>query len=139
MSEVVAIPHDGGRVFPHFGQAKEFKIYTIESGRVMDSEVVATTDVQNGELALWLLQRGVTRVICGGIGPGSLGELAVPGIAALAGVEGSADVAIEDWLAGRLKPVAGATCGGSCSAGGCAGHCHGGCSCGEKPRMSSTE
>ena len=33
----VAVTYENGNVFQHFGHTEEFKIYTVEEGRVTDS------------------------------------------------------------------------------------------------------
>ena len=36
----IAVTHENGDVYAHFGHCKEFKIYKIENGEVISSEVV---------------------------------------------------------------------------------------------------
>lgn len=130
MNVKIAIPFEDGAILPHFGKATKFKIYTVENDVVASSEVCDTDGVGHEDVALWLVVRGVNAVICSNIGPGALGALAAAGVDALAGVQGDADEAIEQLLAGTLEAVSTATCGGH--GGGCGGHCgghcgHGGC------------
>lgn len=133
MNAKIAIPYSEGTVFQHFGRATQFKIYTIESGKVVSDEVVDTEGTGHEDLALWLVWHAVDAVLCGDVGPGMQGALAAAGIQFLAGVEGSADEAVEKLLAGTLVGQTTATCGGhggGCGGhgGGCGGHCgHGGC------------
>lgn len=135
MQTIIAIPFADGKIFQHFGQASQFKLYTIEQGAVVDSEICDTGVIGHDEVALWLVTHGVNVVICDNIGPGSQGALAAAGIITLAGVKETADNAINKLIAGQLEAVQTATCnhhgsgncgGGSC---GCNGHhCHhGGC------------
>lgn len=127
----IAIPYSEGDIFQHFGKATQFKIYTIEAGVVVSSEVKETGSLGHEELGLWLVQNGVVLVICGQIGPGAQGALLGAGIPSLAGVEGSADEAMAQFLDGTLSATREATCGGhhgGACGGGCAGHHgHGGC------------
>lgn len=131
MNATLAIPYSEGQVFPHFGKSTQFKIYVIADDRVSQSAIVETEGVGHEALGLWLVQRGVDAVICGGIGPGAQGALAAAGIALLAGVEGSADEAVRKLLAGELESSSSATCdhhghtGGCSHAGGCGHHCAG--------------
>ena len=133
MNANIAIPFSNGEVFPHFGRCTRFKLYTIADDQVVSSEEKEAGDVGHEDLALWLLQQGVNVVVCGDIGPGAFGALVAAGIIPLAGVSGSADVAIAQLIAGTLVAMGGATCGGhgggcgGAQGGGCGGcHCHGG-------------
>lgn len=127
MNAKIAIPVSDGEVFPHFGKASRFKIYTIEEDRVANAEVLEAGEKRHDDLALWLVFQGVNAVICDNIGPGAQGALVGAGIQPLAGVSGVADEVIAELLAGTLAAVATPTCGGH---GGHCGHhggCHGGC------------
>ena len=127
MDAQIAIPYAEGRIFPHLGKSTQFKIYKIEKDRVVSSEVADTEGTGHEDLALWLVWHAVNGVICGNVGPGMQGALAGAGIAFLAGVEGSADEAVEKLIAGTLVGTSTATCGGHGHGGGCGGHCGHGC------------
>ena len=131
MNARIAIPYSDGQVFQHFGQASQFKIYTIVDDKVTATEVADTDGAGHEALGLWLVQHEVNAVICGGIGPGAQGALMAAGILALAGVDGAADGAISRFLAGQLDAAQTATCNHHAH-GGCGSHCgshcgHGGC------------
>lgn len=137
MNAKIAIPVENGTVFQHYGKARQFKIYTIDDDKVIESVTAEPEDGGHEAVAFWLVMRGVNAVICGNIGPGSLGALAGAGIVALAGVEGDADEAIAKFIAGELAPTSSPNCdhhghsggcGSGCSSGGCGGGC-GGCHC----------
>lgn len=129
MNAKIAIPFSEGQVFPHFGKASQFKLYTIENDQVTASEVLSTDGQGHEDLALWLVFQGVNAVLCGNIGPGAQGALVGAGIVPLAGVSGAADEAVRKLLDGTLETVQGATCGGH--GGGCGGNCgHCGHGCG---------
>lgn len=130
MNAKIAIPYDNGRIFRHFGKSTQFKIYTIENDEVVASEVENTDGAGHEAIGLWLVQRGVSAVVCGDVGFGAQGALAAAGIALLAGVEGPADDAIAKLLAGTLVASNAANCGHGRGAGGCGGgcgHCPGHC------------
>lgn len=38
----VAAAYENGEVFQHFGHTKQFKVYEIEDGKVVSSEIVET-------------------------------------------------------------------------------------------------
>lgn len=124
MNARIAIPFADGEISQHFGSSTLFKLYTIADDKVTETELAETGAIAHDELGLWLIQRGVNAVICGGIGPGALGALTAAGIIALAGVSGEADAAVEKLVAGTLEATSSATCG---HAGGCSSHCGGHC------------
>lgn len=98
----VAVAYENEQVFQHFGQSKEFKIYDVEEGRVVSSEVVSTGGKGHGSLAGFLKEKGVETLICGGIGGGAKTALAEAEIKILPGVTGNADQQVEHLLAGKL-------------------------------------
>ncbi len=130
MNATIAIPHDNGQIFQHFGKSAQFKIYAIENDKVVSSTIENTDGVGHETLGLWLVQHGVDAVICGNVGPGAQGALMAAGIALLAGVEGPADDAVAKLVAGTLVAANTANCGHHHGAGGCGGgcgHCPGHC------------
>lgn len=128
----IAVTYENGNVFQHFGHSEQFKLYEAEDGKVVSSEVVDTNGSGHGALAGFLSARGVDALICGGIGGGARSALAEAGIALYAGVQGSADAAVEALLGGTLNYSSEANCGhhGHGEGHDC-GHHHGGSGCGE--------
>ena len=98
----IAVTYDNGNIFQHFGHTKQFKIYDVENGAVVSSEVVDTCGSGHGALAGFLDVNGVNVLICGGIGGGAQTALAQAGIALFGGVQGDADKAVEAYLADEL-------------------------------------
>lgn len=68
MKTKIAVTYENGEVFQHFGHTKEFKFYTVEDKKIVDSEIVPTMGSGHSKLADFLLLNGVTVLICGGIG-----------------------------------------------------------------------
>ena len=99
----IAVTYENGQVFQHFGHTAQFKVYTVEDGKVTDSRVVDTAGQGHGALAGFLNGAGADTLICGGIGGGARTALAQAGIRLYPGVTGSADAAVEALLAGRLN------------------------------------
>ena len=64
----IAVTHENGQVFQHFGHCAEFKIYEVENGEIKSSAVVGTDGAGHGALAGFLQLRDVEALICGGIG-----------------------------------------------------------------------
>jgi len=109
----VAVPYKDGKVFGHFGHAEEFKVYTVENGKVVDSRVVSNKLSGHEAVTAFLAFLGADTLIAGGLGDGAFNALRVNGVTVFAGVEGDADKAVEDLLAGKLEESVQAE-----------GHCH---------------
>lgn len=99
----VAVTHEKGNIFQHFGHTEEFKIYDIEDGKVVSSKVADTNGSGHGALAGVLKEWNIDTLICGGIGAGAQTALAEAGIKLYGGASGSADAAVEALLAGNLE------------------------------------
>lgn len=98
----IAVTFENGNIFQHFGHTERFKVYDIKDREVALSSVVNTNGSGHGALADLLKKGGVDTLICGGIGAGAKQALAEAGIEIYGGVSGSADGAVEDFLAGKL-------------------------------------
>ncbi len=98
----IAVTYEDGMVFQHFGHTQQFKVYDIEDGKVVGTQVVGTNGQGHGALAGFLLSGKVDTLICGGIGGGAQAALAEAGIRLYGGVSGSADEAVQALLAGNL-------------------------------------
>ena len=130
----IAVTYENGNVFQHFGHTEEFKVYEVEDGQVISSEVIGSEGSGHGALAVLLSGKGIDVLICGGIGGGAQTALQEQGIELCAGASGSADEAVEAYLRGELVNT-GANCdhhdhhgeGHSCGGhegGSCGGGCH---------------
>ena len=132
----IAVTYENGTVFQHFGHTETFKVYEVEDGKVVSSEIIGSNGSGHGALAGLLNDRGIDVLICGGIGGGAQKALAERGIELCAGASGDADAAVEAYLRGELINT-GANCdhhhGGDhdCGDHGCGDHDHdhdcGGC------------
>ena len=131
----IAVTHENGQIFQHFGHTEQFKVYTVENGKVTDTTVVDTNGQGHGALAGLLKTIGADAIICGGIGGGAQMALAEAGIKLFGGVSGSCDEAVEALLAGRLGYDPNVKChhhdhehggeGHTCGNHGCGSHkCH---------------
>lgn len=99
----IAVTYENGEIFQHFGRTEQFKVYDVENGKVVSSEVVGTNGSGHGALAGVLNELSAEILICGGIGPGAQNALAAAGIKLYGGASGSADAAVEALLAGNLE------------------------------------
>ena len=121
----IAVTYEDGQVFQHFGHTEAFKIYDEENGAVRDEKVVSTNGQGHGALASVLKDLGADVLICGGIGGGAQTALEEAGIRLYAGVSGSCDEAVKQFLDGSLAYVQDATCDHH------GGHHHKGHACGD--------
>lgn len=98
----VAVTYENGEVFQHFGHTAQFKVYDIENGVILSTEVIDTNGSGHGALAGILNAMKVDVLICGGIGGGARTALEEAGIRLYGGVSGNADEAVEALLSDRL-------------------------------------
>ena len=99
----LAVTYENGQVFQHFGHTEQFKIYDIEDGKVIGSQVIDTNGSGHGALAGFLKNMDVEVLICGGIGGGARNALAEAGIQLFPGACGDADAQVESYLNGNLN------------------------------------
>ena len=133
----IAVPFENNEVFQHFGHTETFKLYEIEAGQIVSSEIISTDGNGHEALADFLANLSVNVLLCGGIGAGAQAALANAGIEICSGAEGDADAAVKAYLTGELESAGancdhhhdheeeegcGSHCGGGCA--GCGGGCH---------------
>lgn len=126
----IAVTYANGEIFQHFGHTEEFKVYDVQDGKVVASEVVDTNGQGHGALAGVLTALKADVLICGGIGGGAQMALTAAGIKLYGGVSGSADAAVEALLAGTMDYNPAVKCshhgehgeGHTCGEHGCGGH-----------------
>lgn len=94
----IAVTYENGQIFQHFGHTESFKIYDVEEGKIVHSEVVDTNGNGHGALAGVLNALNADVLICGGIGGGAQAALAAAGIKLFGGVSGDADKAVEAFI-----------------------------------------
>lgn len=99
----IAVTYENGQVFQHFGHTEQFKVYEVEDGKIISSEIVDTNGQGHGALAGFLFGGGVDVLICGGIGGGARNALAEAGITLYPGAVGDADAQVESFLKGTLN------------------------------------
>ena len=99
----IAVTYENGQVFQHFGHTEQFKIFDVEDGKIISSDVVSTNGQGHGALADLLNEIQTDVIICGGIGAGAKNALENVGIKMFGGVTGDVDEAVEDYLAGTLQ------------------------------------
>lgn len=99
----IAVTYENGNVFQHFGHTESFKLYEVNNKEIVKMQVVSSNGEGHGALAGVLSSYGVDVLICGGIGGGARNALSNVGIEIFGGVKGSADMAVIDYLNGKLN------------------------------------
>ncbi len=107
----IAVTYENGQIYQHFGRTEQFKVYDVQQGKVVSSQVVSTNGQGHGALAQVLTSLQAEALICGGIGGGAQTALASAGITLYGGVTGNADAAVEALLAGTLAYSQDVQCG----------------------------
>ena len=105
----IAVTYENGNIFQHFGRTEYFKVYEVEDGAVVSSEVIGSDGIGHGALAGLLANHDIQVLICGGLGGGALNALTNAGIEVCAGASGNADEAVAAYLRGELVDT-GANC-----------------------------
>ena len=105
----IAVTYENGNIFQHFGRTESFKVYEVEDGKIVSSEVIGSDGIGHGALAGLLAGHDIQVLICGGLGGGALNALTNAGIEVCAGASGNADEAVEAFLRGDLVDT-GANC-----------------------------
>ena len=98
----IAVTHQMGQIFQHFGHTEQFKLYDVADGEIKGIKIVNTNGSGHGALAGFLKENGVDVLICGGIGGGAQEALKQAGIKLYGGVTGSADAAVVALLSNSL-------------------------------------
>ncbi len=113
----IAVPAQDGDINQHFGSARDFAIFTVKGGAVIDAEMYPAPEgagCKSGS-AGGLAKKGVTVMLAGGMGEGAARVMESYGIKAVRGVSGDIRAAVDAYVAGRVKD----------SGSNCAGHEHG--------------
>lgn len=98
----IAVTYENGNIFQHFGHTEQFKVYDVEGGKIVKSEIIGTNGSGHGALAGVLSALKADVLICGGIGGGAQTALAESGIKLYGGVDGNADEAVNAFISGSL-------------------------------------
>ena len=57
----IAVTYENGQIFQHFGHTEQFKIYNIENGKVVSTDVVSANGSGHGVLVEILRQQKVKK------------------------------------------------------------------------------
>ena len=110
MKVAVTYEKETGNVFQHFGKTQYFKIYQIENGKILSSEVIDNDGNGHHAIPSYLKTLGVETLILGNRGQGAIEAIAASGLKEVPGITGSADEVAELFAKGQLKPNFEAKC-----------------------------
>lgn len=108
----VAVPYENGQIFQHFGHSPAFRVFEVQDGKVIGSDVATPAADMHCALGGWLKEQGVEALICGGIGGGAINALSQANIQVFPGVSGDAADAVNAFAAGTLQFNPNAQCAG---------------------------
>ena len=103
MKVAVTYEKETGNVFQHFGKTQYFKIYQIEDGKILSSEVIDNGGNGHHAIPPYLRSLGVETLILGNRGQGAIEAITASGLKEMPGITGSADEAAELFAKGELK------------------------------------
>ncbi|MGI6751527.1 MAG: P-loop NTPase [Anaerovoracaceae bacterium] len=86
-----------------FGGASAFRIYDIENELIVSSNLVDPSGRNTYEVADFLIKAGVSVLLCQSATEDEIKMLEDGGIKVVKGVEGGADVLVEDFLANKIQ------------------------------------
>lgn len=99
----IAISTDGRSVSPHFGRCPSFTLVDIENGKMVKMVEVENPGHEPGYIPQFLHQKGVKRIVCGGMGARAQGFFEEMGIETIVGIDGSIDGVVEKLEKGVLE------------------------------------
>lgn len=108
----IAVTYDltSGNVFQHFGKTRNFKIFEIENGKILSSQIIDNGGYGHHDLAVYLKSLGVETLILGNRGQGAIDALRNAGLKEIPGITGNADEAAQAFAEGTLKGNPDAKC-----------------------------
>lgn len=99
----IAIASIDNMVAQHFGHCKQFVLFEIENGIVIEKKTVPNPGHKPGFLPNYLGDLGVNLIISGGMGSGAIDIFKERNITVIVGASGSAQACLESYLRGELK------------------------------------
>ena len=99
----IAVAYNAGQVYGHFGETKQFEIYTIEGANIVKRELNGTNDKSHIELVGLLVDWNINVLLVGGIGSHAINILNSKNIQVFPGVKGDSEAAVIAYLNGELS------------------------------------
>lgn len=98
----IAISTDGQYVSQHFGRCPSFTLIDIENSKIVKKIEAANPGHSPGQIPQFLHDKGIERIVCGGMGARAQELFEEMGIEMTMGIEGSMDAIIEKLEKGEL-------------------------------------
>jgi len=98
----ILISTDGNLVSAYFGRCPKFTIADIQGGKLMKAEKIPNPGHAPGAIPAYLHDKGVERIICGGIGARAIELFNGYGIQVIAGITGEINDVLEAFMKGTL-------------------------------------
>ncbi len=99
----VAVSTDGNQVSAHFGRCPEFTLASLEGGKISGKEVIPNPGHEPGRIPLFLSEKKVELIICGGMGMRAVSLFSELGIKSIVGVSGEVSEALDNLAEGVLE------------------------------------
>ena len=100
----VAIPIFENWISPRFDFSPEVWIVEVENGKLVNQEKISTAHLNLLQRLEQIISNGVDKIICGGIDGFSRDQFKNRGIDVVQDIMGEAELAIDRFMRGRLKP-----------------------------------
>jgi len=101
----IAVPSRDGLVDEHFGHCKEFLVYRLENGALIDEKTIPSPQgcgCKTG-ISAELARAGVSHLVAGNMGEGAVRVLTSHGIKVVRGASGEARAAAQSFAQGTLQ------------------------------------
>lgn len=101
----IAAPSREGLIDPHFGHCKEYLVFTLTDGVLVEEGTIPSPEGCGckSDIARVLAEKGITHMVAGNMGDGAMNVLASHGIKVARGALGNTREAVKAFAEGRLK------------------------------------
>lgn len=106
----IAVSYEDGNVFEHVGDTETFKLYDVEDGKVVKTEILKAEGTGRDMVIDFATAHKVEVMICGRICGGAKDALAESGVTTFGCVTGDADAAVEAYIKGTLDDSGTSVC-----------------------------
>lgn len=94
----IAVPYEDGNIFFNLGHTKQIKVYEIEEGKIIKTNIVDVSGTGHGVITEYLKKLEIDTVICDKLCMGSQFILKEMGIEYINDIQGDADQAVRESL-----------------------------------------
>ena len=100
----IAVPTRGNVVDDHFGHCEMYSIFTINDGKIINTEVLPSPQGCGckSNIASILKEKGISIMLAGNMGEGAMNVLNMQGIEVVRGCSGDARLVIDAYIKGII-------------------------------------